>query len=216
MKFYYNGNIYNISFGNRKLVSNSETLFFIWNLPSVKTCPYRTPLCEKLCYAKKAERVYKAVLPSREENLEASKSDTFIADMIIIIERKLSTMKQKKLVVRIHESGDFYNKQYTQKWLAIAFHFAMTDSRVTFICYTKSFPYFDGMLLPENFSLRASIWSDTEKKQVEIILRNSWNIYTAVESFTENDSFEQCRCADCATCGKCWNNTIPDIRCEIH
>lgn len=216
MKFYYNGNTYNISFGNRKLVSNSETLFFIWNLPAVKTCPFRTPLCEKLCYAKKAERVYKAVLPSRMENLEASKSDSFIADMINIIEKKLSTMKQKKLVVRIHESGDFYNKAYAQKWIAIAFHFAMTDSRVTFICYTKSFPYFDGVTLPNNFSLRASIWNDTEKKQVEIILRNGWNIYTAVESFTENDSFEQCRCSDCATCSKCWNNSISDIRCEIH
>lgn len=216
MKFYYNGNTYNISFGNRKLVSNKETLFFIWNLPSVITCPFRTPLCEKYCYAKKAERVYKAVLPSRMANLESTKSESFVSDMIAIIEKKLSTMKQKRLVVRIHESGDFYNKAYSQKWLAIAFYFAMHDERVTFICYTKSFPYFDGVQLPENFALRASVWADTPSKFIQMILRNAWPIYTAVEHFSENDSFTQCRCADCATCAKCWDNSIPDIRCEIH
>lgn len=215
MKFYYNDNTYNISFGNRKLVSNDETLFFIWNLPAIKTCPYRTPLCEKCCYATKAERLYKAVLPSREANLEASKSETFIADMILIIEKKLSTMKQKDLVIRIHESGDFYNRAYAEKWLAIATHF-VNDSRVTFICYTKSFVYFDGIKLPENFRLRASVWADTKPEQIAIIIRNQWPIYTAVESFTENDTFTQCRCADCATCGKCWDKTVPDIRCEIH
>lgn len=115
MKYYYNGNTYNISFGNRKLVSNSETLFFIWNIPAIMTCPYRTPLCEINCYATKAERLYRAVLPSRMENLEASKGETFVADMILIISKKLSTMKQKNLVIRIHESGDFYNKVYAEK-----------------------------------------------------------------------------------------------------
>lgn len=215
MKYNYETRVYNISFGNRKLVSNNKTLFLIWNLPAEITCPYATKMCKEFCYAKKAEKLYKAVLPSRSANLESSKSGYFYSDMTDIITRKLSKMRQEKMVIRIHESGDFYNKSYALKWLAIADHFA-DDPRVTFICYTKSFTYFDDVELPKNFSLRASIWADTTPEQVKLVLKNGWPIYTAVDSFTDNDTFEQCRCSDCATCGKCWDKSVPDIRCEIH
>lgn len=218
MKFYYNGKTYHISFGNKKLKGNSETTFFIWNLPAIITCPFRTPLCTDNCYAVKAERQYKKTcLPARRENLENSKSETFVQDIISIIEYKLKYLRKSKkhFVVRIHESGDFYCKKYAMAWLEIARHF-INDSRVEFIAYTKSFIYFDGVKLPSNFKLRASIWADTTPEQLAIVIRNGWPIYTAVQKFTPNDTFTQCRCSDCATCARCWNNSIKDIRCEIH
>ena len=208
-------NVYHISDSNRKLVPSKEVNFIIWNLPAVKTCPFRTPLCAKYCYAKKAENFYPDALPARLDNLKASKSENFVEFMTDFILTKARRQRKPKLIVRIHESGDFYNKEYAEKWLSIARNCEKCD-KITFIAYTKSFVYFDGVELPSNFSLRASIWADTPKEQIEMILRNGWPIYTAVEKFTPADTFTQCRCEDCATCGKCWDRTIPDIRCEIH
>ena len=207
--------IYHISFENRKLQPTKTTNFFIWNLPAVRTCPFRTRLCELLCYALKSENLYKDVLPARRDNLAASKLDTFVSDMTGFILDKARRQRKPRLIVRIHESGDFYNRDYAEKWLQIARN-CQACEKVLFIAYTKSFAYFDGVDLPANFSLRASIWADTDPEQVKIILRNGWPIYTAVESFTDKDAFHQCRCEDCATCGACWDKTIPDIRCEIH
>ena len=205
----------NVSRSNKKLVPNKKTGFVIWNLPSVITCPYATPHCKKFCYAKKAEIAYPDCLPSRKRNFQESIKQGFADNMTLTILSIAKGMRKKELIVRIHESGDFYNKKYAMAWLKIIEE-CKIDSRIKFIAYTKSFPYFDGVELPDNFSLRASIWDDTKAEQLETIERNGWNIYTAIEEFTKNDTFEHCECSDCATCGKCWDNTKHDIRCEIH
>lgn len=204
----------NVSRQNKKLVPNKETAFIIWNLPAVITCPYRTKECEIFCYATKAEKAYPTCLPSRERNLAESKKAEFAANMTETILQIAKGTKKKNIIVRIHESGDFYNQSYVNAWLEIMDN-CKADKRIKFIAYTKSFKFFDGVKLPKNFSLRASIWSDTKPEQLEIVKRNNWNIYTAVESFKVGDSFTRCRCKDCATCGKCWKN-YKDIRCEIH
>lgn len=204
----------NVSNGNKKLVSNENTRFIVWNLPSVKTCPYATEHCKASCYARKAERVYPTCLPSRERNFDESKKADFVENMVYTIMEIAKRSKAKNIVVRIHESGDFYNKEYSNKWLEIA-NACKIDKRIKFIAYTKSFKYFDGVALPKNFNLRASLWDDTTEAQKEIVSRNGWNIYTAVEQFQSGDNFTRCRCKDCATCKKCWQN-YKDIRCEIH
>lgn len=204
----------NVSNGNKKLVSNENTRFIVWNLPSVKTCPYATEHCKASCYARKAERVYPTCLPSRERNFDESKKADFVENMVYTIMEIAKRSKAKNIVVRIHESGDFYNKEYANKWLEIA-NLCKGDKRIKFIAYTKSFVYFDGVALPKNFNLRASLWDDTTEAQKEIVNRNGWNIYTAVEQFQSGDNFTRCRCKDCATCKKCWQN-YKDIRCEIH
>ena len=208
-------NVYHISDSNRKLIPSREVNFLIWNLPAVKTCPFRTPLCTRYCYAKKAENFYPDALPARLDNLAASKSADFVEFMTEFILNKAKRQRKPRLIVRIHESGDFYNKEYAEKWLKIAENCTICD-KITFIAYTKSFAYFDGVKLPANFSLRASIWADTPIEHINMIMKNGWPIYTAVEKFTPADSFHQCRCEDCATCGKCWDKSVPDIRCEIH
>ena len=102
--------------GNKKLKSTKALKFLIWNLPAVKTCPFATESCKRLCYARKAERVYPSVLPCREKNFQASKSPDFVEKVIEIIKKEKDN---RVLVVRIHESGDFYNKEYAEKWLAM-------------------------------------------------------------------------------------------------
>lgn len=204
----------NVSRGNEKLVSNDYILFLIWNLPAVMTCPFRTPHCEEKCYARKAEQAYPDCLPSRMRNFEESKKSDFVDRAIFTILNAIRfDRKHRKIVVRIHESGDFYNKEYAMKWLQVAE--ALKHENVVFIAYTKSVTYLDGVKLPKNFRIRASIWDDTKPDQLEIMERNAWPVYTAVDKFQKGDKFTRCRCSDCATCGKCWAR-YKDIRCEIH
>lgn len=204
----------NVSRENKKLVPSGDIAFIIWNLPAIITCPHATEHCKAACYALKAERAYPDCLPSRERNFQASRADDFAIRVAYTILSIAAGTRKKKIIVRIHESGDFYNREYVKKWLAVME--MCKGANITFIAYTKSFPFFDGVALPENFALRASIWDDTTEKALDTIERNSWNIYTAVERFTSSDTFHQCRCSDCATCGKCWDNSVHDIRCEIH
>ena len=203
-----------VSRSNKKLVPNETTAFIIWNLQAKVTCPYATPHCKAQCYAIKAEVAYPDVLPARVRNFLDTQRPDFVARMIYTILYIAAHTNKEKIIVRIHESGDFYNKAYVNKWLEIM-DFCRIDKRIKFIAYTKSFPYFDGLELPGNFAFRASIWDDTKPEFLEMIQRNNWNVYTAVEKFQKGDNFTRCRCKDCATCGKCWK-AYKDIRCEIH
>ena len=131
--------------GNRKLPK--ETLIF--NLPSGKTCPNSTKDCRKWCYAKKSERMYPNVLPYREQNLSYSKQLNFTDKMVSTIKKAIKNAKiHKPKQVRIHESGDFYNQYYFDKWVNVAKE--LPD--VTFYAYTKN----DNLITtnkPDNFIL---------------------------------------------------------------
>lgn len=214
--------------GNKKLRNTENTRFIIWNLPAVKTCPFRTPHCEKSCYARKAERVYPQVLPSRERNFEASKSADFVPNMIHTIETELNKKKYtgKQVVFRIHESGDFYNLEYTRKWVEIARYFENFPNLV-FLAYTKSLWFFVASgygldTFPKNLVIRSSLWDDTESENLALTVKRNFPIYTAYsrEEMTAQANagrvFTECRCDDCATCGHCWNVEHREIIVEIH
>lgn len=203
-----------ISRENKKLVPSVDTAFIIWNIPAVYTCPFATEACITDCYARKAEIAYKQVLPARVENYLMSRRADFVELMTNDILKIARGTKKAHIVVRIHESGDFYSKAYAEKWLQIMEN-CKTDKRIRFIAYTKSYPYFDGVKLPKNFSLRFSVWHDTTPAALAAQKKNNWNIYTAVPKFEKGDNFSRCRCKDCATCKHCWQN-YKDIRCEIH
>lgn len=198
---------------NKKLVPNGSTAFLIWNLQAVVTCPYATPHCKAACYARKAEKAYPDCLPRRMANFEDSRRADFAERMLYTILKRRNGCRKSRLIVRIHESGDFYNKAYAAAWLYVAEQCKGED--ITFIAYTKSFRFFDGVKLPYNFRLRAYVWDDTIPEQLAIIERNGWPIYTAVDKFRKGDKFFRCRCKDCATCGQCWTKR-PVIACEIH
>lgn len=214
-----------LSENNLKLVPNKDTKFLIWNLPSKITCPFATDMCKNFCYAVKAEKNYPDVLPSRLKHLAESKEADFAERMIYTIEAHLtrpSYRTAKKIIVRIHESGDFYNQVYANKWIEIAEHFKH-DKRIVFMAYTKSLVFFCNSIysderkyIPKNLIIRFSIWDDTQFGL--IALNNCWGFptYSAVEKFTANiKSQNRCLCRDCARCGKCWSKT-KSIICEIH
>ena len=211
-----------LSEGNKKLKPNKRVGFLIWNLPAVITCPFRTIHCEGACYALKAEKQYKdSCVNSRMRHLELSKDPSFVSSMIFTIKAELDRPinKNRKVVFRIHESGDFYNKAYVEKWLEIMRYFEDTKNLV-FVAYTKSVKFFDGVDLPTNFHLLASVWDDTKESNLDIIKRNNFRIYTAYQGEMLEaallNGFAHCPCDDCANCGKCWNSFTNNIACEIH
>ena len=231
---YINGINYN---GNTKLQPTENVRFWIWNLPAVTTCPFATEACKKCCYACKAEKMYPSVLPRRMENYETSRRADFAERMIYTIETELNTKaaQGKKIVFRIHESGDFYDFQYYAAWVRIAAYF-VSDPRIIFIAYTKSVPFTVLLKAPKNLVVRASIWCDTTPENEEIS-RANYPIYTAydretidamrasglqietietIDGWKAHAEFFMCRCSDCGTCGACYNPEIREIFCIIH
>lgn len=209
-----------LSTGNRKLKSSKDVKFLIWNLPAIKTCPFATEHCKALCYAVKAERMYKEVLSCRENNLAESKKKSFVMDMYSVISdylRKPSYKATNKIYFRIHESGDFYNQEYFDKWVDISRAFP----NVTFLAYTKSIRYVldTEKKIPENMIIRFSLWDDTKATEKAIADNLQLCTYTA-EHLTQEavnklgDRF--CECKDCGTCRKCYSKEVKHIVTEIH
>ena len=205
-----------VSNGNKKLVSDNNVRYIVWNIPAVVTCPFRTTACEHSCYARKAECSYPSCLPCRYSNLDASKEKAFIDNMIAMIEDLLSKPSYKackKIVYRIHESGDFYSQEYFSKWLKIAKHFR-DNKKLVFVAYTKSVNFVHDV--PANMVIRYSIWDDTEPEQIAKANALNLPIYTAVDKFTNEPKRMQCDCINCSTCFKCFNAKFDIIKCEIH
>ena len=143
--------------------------------------------------------------------------------MIYTIETELSSSRYegKKVVFRIHESGDFYNVEYFRKWAKVAEHFE-NDDRIIFLAYTKSVAFIKSANVPKNLVLRSSLWVDTCEESLRITRAFDLPIYTAFtaremdEAEERGEVFERCPCDDCANCGKCWDANIKRIICEIH
>ena len=114
-----------LSLGNKKI---SRTVG-IFNLPPGDTCPGKTAFCAEICYANKSNKQYKNARERRKVNLELTRQPDFAALMTADI--ALAKLKY----IRIHESGDFYDQPYLDKWIEIA----TTCSDTTFLAYTKSF-----------------------------------------------------------------------------
>lgn len=209
-----------LSTGNHKLKATQNIKFLIWNIPAQSTCPYSTCLCRKYCYAQKAERLYPQVLACREQNLQDSKQDNFVETMIQEICKYINrrTWRNKQVLFRIHESGDFYNREYTKKWVAIAKAFPS----VRFLAFTKSLEFFSGIELPENFTVRFSVWADTNHDDLSNAIVN-YPMYSCIEKGTyealleKQGEVEKCDCdLGCGECGKCWDKDLKLIFAKLH
>ena len=107
-----------LSQGNKKI--GKDTLIF--NMNPAKHCPAeKLGLCEhvKICYAKKAERLYPAVLPFRIRQANYwnnCTAESFTSEIIDIINSKRTKIKY----LRFSESGDFNSQSDIHKLSDIA------------------------------------------------------------------------------------------------
>ena len=215
---------------NKKLVPNKNTKFLIWSLPAIETCPFACEACIYWCYAVKSEKAYPDALPCRQRNYKASQKSDFVEIATTYIRnaaKQRGYKDAKRIVVRIHESGDFYSQEYYNKWIEIAENCADIKN-VVFMAYTKSVPFVkNGKDIPANMVVRFSLWNDTPdrngnmlegSKAEHVTMAAGLNlpIYSAVETFTTETKREKCDCKDCGTCNKCWCKGIDKLLCEIH
>jgi hypothetical protein len=132
--------------GNHKIAKGVK----IFNLPAINSCP-NCSLCAPKCYAKRAEKRFPKVFASRMKNFNLAKFHTKLLKKLIL--RDL----QGGEIVRIHESGDFFNEKYINMWYEIA----LERTNCKFYTYTKNkdFPFerFSYLL---NFNVINSILPD--------------------------------------------------------
>lgn len=191
-----NAQIY-LSRGNEKIVQS-----YIFNLPIQVSCPGATKLCKACCYAKPPEYLYPTCKTSRDRNLETSKK----ADFSELIIAKLKSGKFKRL--RIHESGDFYNQAYLDKWVKII----KARPDITFWAYTKSFrlDFTEAKKLP-NFYLRVSTDASSTKEALRTRLPKSILSSEKIEGlFTCPSSEVEHHAVQCMKdCYYCIENRLP-------
>jgi hypothetical protein len=109
-----------------------------FGIPALKTCP-EADKCKEFCYATKGAFRWPTVKKAYEYRYQATRQTNFI-------ELATETLKKKRAThVRIHDSGDFYNKEYLYKWYEIARNLPSK----TFYAYTKRVK-----LLKDNESLK--------------------------------------------------------------
>lgn len=218
---YTDGFVWN---GNGKLLDyDDDEGVLAWryaqfNVRAVKDCPFRSKGCEAVCYATKGNHVFPSVKASRAHSYEESKRADFSDAVVYTIrtEKQSGRYKNAVMIVRIHESGDFYSLQYLRKWL-YAWYELKDDDGVVFVFYTKSFPFFlmltdeekamlNELLNSGKVAMNLSIddTTTTEQKVAYLKMLSTFpkaNTYRVTEHTTEND--DVCDCANCAKCGAC-------------
>lgn len=116
--------VFLLGMGNRKL---GEAIY-TFTLPAVRTCPGRSKLCEKVCYALRG-RLRLALDGGRyESKYQASLAPDFVDRMTREIQSRGCS------IVRVHVGGDFYSPEYTRKWAEIVKRCPQTR----FFAYTRS------------------------------------------------------------------------------
>jgi hypothetical protein len=96
---------------------------------------------------------YDGVYHNRANNLQEIIKALREGNCADLINEALQKARKKNTkLVRIHESGDFFNAAYLQAWVMVA----QANPDLKFYCYSKNLPLFMGLKLPENFYLTAS------------------------------------------------------------
>jgi len=137
--------------------------------------------CIKFCYAQKGAYIWSNVSPAFEKRLQISMQDNFVDLMVAEIKKK------KVEYVRVHDSGDYYDKRYLAKWFKIA----ELLPNVRFYSYTNEI----GMIkkskdIPKNYDF---IFSGSGKQR-DLIDKNTdrhTKIFDGLESL-KKDKYTDC------------------------
>jgi hypothetical protein len=96
-------------------VRNGKMGAFIahFDLPAIATCPGRSSICERLCYASHGRFVTRVVRRRLAWCYRQSLRTDFVPRLVREIRRR------GVIVCRVHVSGDFYDSDYAWKWLEV-------------------------------------------------------------------------------------------------
>lgn len=153
--------------GNTKL-KKLQTVSF--NLPAFRSkdgfhvCP-KAGFCATVCYARQGRYVMPNVAATREANLVKARGPVFPSLAIQDLKRIRAT------VIRLHDSGDFFDQAYLDAWLEVMRAFP----EKSFYAYTKSL-HLDFSQRPSNFQVIQSMGGmlddsiDTSKPHARIFV----------------------------------------------
>lgn len=135
--------------------------------------------CDKWCFMNDGFYNMPIVKAKHEKNLKDSMQDDFIYKMHEEIK------KLKPEAIRIHSGGDFYSREYLNKWLWIIDN----NPNVVFYCYTKSIPLFLHMKQRENFRIVYSLGGKWDYLIKEHNLRSceTVNYYSNLADSSDDD-----------------------------
>lgn len=124
---------------------------FNWSLPAwagrlpdgrtYNTCPSASA-CAKLCYARVGTYRFPGVLAAHERNLVMVLDD--LPGWERRMEEDLNHPRYRGAHVRIHDSGDFFSREYLDAWLRIMTYTPM----VSYYAYTKEIRLFKERVEP--------------------------------------------------------------------
>ena len=130
--------------------ANPGTKFINFNLPALKTCPQRGA-CEEFCYANQGRYVFSNVKETLDWRYEATKKEDFVEKICSALKHEAHN-KDLQLYVRLHDSGDFYDEKYLDKWVQIM----RKNPSIQFYAYTKCISMFKQYnyehTFPDNFT----------------------------------------------------------------
>ena len=139
----------------KKTGKHFNVRLFNFSIPAYKsitgkiTCPM-ADACIKFCYARKG--MYKMASKWMELKLEA----TLKSDFVQVMNKDIKDKKAE--YIRIHDSGDYYSKEYLLKW----FQIAQDNPDVKFYSYTNNITMIKNLKsIPINFDF---IFSDSGKQ----------------------------------------------------
>ena len=225
--------------GNNKLKDYDDTengvmyRYAQFNTRALLDCPFKSKGCTAVCYATKGNHQFPDVKASREKAYNVSLRDDFpmMIDYTIRTEKQSGRYKNAVMLIRIHESGDFYSLKYLKKWVRIWDSTADVDG-LQFVFYTKSFQFFIRLSSEEKdviweqmkrgrLSINLSIDDTTTPEQMTAYLDMmatfpKANTYRCTENTATTEHDNVCDCADCAKCGICNTPTGKKTVVKIH
>ncbi len=138
------------SFSNKKVTKLDAVSFGIPAYESdngFKTCP-KAGACAAVCYARQGTYTWPVVKAAREFNLTIAR-----LDLEAFKRHALDDLKRiKQTIIRVHDSGDFFNQEYLNAWIDIA----RANPTKLFYAYTKSL-HLDFSAKPSNLRITQSV-----------------------------------------------------------
>lgn len=149
----------------------------------LKTCP-NAASCVKGCYARQGAYQWSNVSQAYEARLAVTLQDDAASVIGAEIESLLTkaTKRGRRLVLRIHDSGDFYSSSYQLMW----YHVAKAFPEVTFYAYTKQVAQSLGLetARPVNFELIFS-QGGKQDKYISPKMRHA-RVFASATELTQN------------------------------
>lgn len=174
---------------NAKMKKSSQNGIHLynWGIPAFRsrngtmTCP-NARHCVAGCYAKSGAYLWSNVADAYENRLSLSRGKGFEQVIMFHIDKLLKRHKTGLILIRVHDSGDFYSPEYQKAWYNIALQY-IGQERVQFYAYTKMVSQSEKLKadMPDNFRLIYSLGGSEDAVINREIMRHSRVFNTETE-----------------------------------